>query len=222
MSNLSQRGPGLVWIRRRRRGHWRSVAVWLGILVLGSVSPVSGGVPKGAPLDRVRDTLERALHILNDPALQGPEKETARRQEVRKLIAARFNYPEMASRSLDAHWVKLTAGERQEFVDLFGDLFERSYSRLVLNSLPDQKIIYAGESVNGRQAVVKTIVVDKQGDRLPVDYQLERHKGRWELFDVVIDGVSIVANYQSQFNKIIRTSSFDELVRKMRLKRDEE
>jgi phospholipid transport system substrate-binding protein len=76
--------------------------------------------------------------------------------------------------------------------------------------------------VNGTRAVVNTVIVDKRGDRLPVDYQLQRPNDRWELFDVVIDGVSIVATYRSQFNKIIRTSSFNELVKRMRVKRDEE
>jgi len=184
--------------------------------------PGSVGASDGKPVDLVRDTLDRALRILNDPALQGPEKKTARTQQVQKLIASRFNYAEMAERSLDSHWVKLTSGQRQTFVALFGELFERSYSRLVLNSLPDQQIIYAGETVNGTRAVVKTVVVDKRGDRMPVDYQLRRPKAQWELFDVVIDGVSIVNNYHSQFNKIIQTSSFDDLVKKMRIKREEE
>jgi phospholipid transport system substrate-binding protein len=128
----------------------------------------------------------------------------------------------MAERSLDSHCAKLTGDQRQAFVALFGELFERSYSRLVLNSLPDRQITYAGETVNGTRALVKTVIVDKRGDRLPVDYQLRRPKGQWELFDVVIDGVSIVNNYQSQFNKIIQTSSFDELMKKMRVKREEE
>jgi phospholipid transport system substrate-binding protein len=184
--------------------------------------PGSVRASDGKPVDRVRDTLESALRILNDPALQGPEKKTARTQQVRKLIASRFNYAEMAERSLDSHWVKLTPEQRQAFVALFGELFERSYSRLVLNSLPDQQIVYAGETVNGTRAVVKTVMVDKRGDRLPVDYQLRRPKAQWQLSDVVIDGVSIVNNYQSQFNKIIQTSSFDDLVKKMRIKREEE
>lgn len=190
--------------------------------MLGLAVQVSAEPSTGAPTDRVRDTLESALHILNDPGFQGPEKKGARRQAVRKVIAERFNYAEMAERSLNSHWGKLTASQRRMFVDLFGELFERSYSRLVLQSLPDQEVIYSGESVNGTRAVVKTVLVDKRGDRLPVDYQLQRPDGSWQMFDVVIDGVSIVSNYQSQFNKIIETSSFDELVRKMRIKRDEE
>lgn len=193
-----------------------------GIMLIGLLVSPAVGVGQGKPMDRVRDTLEGALKILNNPALQGPEKKATRRQEIRKLIAARFNYPEMAARSLDAHWAKLAEGQRREFIDLFGELFERSYSRLVLDALPDQKIMYVGESVNKTKAVVKTILVDKRGDRLPVDYQLQLRNDRWELFDVVIDGASIVENYKTQFNKLIRTSSYEELVKKMRLKRDEE
>ncbi|MFQ5656955.1 MAG: phospholipid-binding protein MlaC [Candidatus Methylomirabilales bacterium] len=204
--------------RRRQPGLWTFGIV--GIFLLGCPLPVSAGA--GGPEDRVRDTLESALHILSDPALQGPEKQEARRQEVRQLIASRFNYKEMAARSLDGHWAGLTGEQRQEFVGLFGELFERSYSRMVLDSLLDHQVLYKGESVNGAEAMVKTILVDKRGDRLPVDYELRRRNGRWELFDVVIDGVSIVTNYQSQFNRIIRTSSYQTLVKRMRTKRDEE
>ena len=207
---------------QRRYARWCYGIVWVGMVALTLLLPGSVRASDGKPVDRVRDTLEGALRILNDPALQGPEKKGARRQQVQKLIASRFNYAEMAERSLDSHWVKLTRDQRQAFVALFGELFERSYSRLVLNSLPDRQITYAGETVNGTRAVVKTVIVDKRGDRLPVDYQLRRPKAQWELFDVVIDGVSIVNNYQSQFNKIIQTSSFDELVKKMRIKREEE
>lgn len=195
---------------------------WLGIFFLSLALPVSLEASEGQPVDRVRDTLETALSILNDPALQGPAHEAVRKQRVRKLIADRFNYSGMAERSLNSHWARLTPKQRQEFVALFGELFERSYSRMVLQSLPDQRITYTGQSVNGTRAVVKTILVDQRGDRLPVDYQLGRRKDRWELFDVVIDGVSIVSNYQSQFNRIIQTSSFDSLVKKMRVKQQEE
>lgn len=195
--------------------------VWLWIFLLVVVMPVSVGAGEG-PQDRVRDTLESALRILKDPALQGPEKEAVRRREVRKLIASRFNYEEMAARALDVHWKKLGKEEQKAFVDLFGELFERSYSRMVLDSLPDRQVLYTGESVNGTRAIVNTVIVDERGDRIPVDYQLQRPTEQWELFDVVIDGVSIVTNYQSQFNKIIQASSYDDLVKRMRIKRDEE
>ena len=200
----------------------RQHIVWFAVLLLACAVPVSARVAAGGAQDRVRDTLESALRILNDPALQGPEKRKVRSQQVRKLIGTSFNYTEMAQRSLSSHWGALTGKQRREFVDLFGELFERSSSSLVLDSLPDQQILYVGESVNGTEAMVNTIVVDKRGDRLPVDYELKRRKGRWELYDVVIDGVSIVANYQSQFNKVIQTSSYEALVKKMRIKQAEE
>lgn len=195
--------------------------VWFAVLLLALVMPISSGASEG-PKERVRDTLETALRILKDPAFQGPAQEGARRQEVRKLIASRFNYEAMATRSLDVHWKRLSRKEQKAFVDLFGELFERSYSRMVLDSLPDRQVLYTGESVNGTGAVVNTMIVDERGDRMPVDYRLQRPKDRWELFDVVIDGVSIVTTYQSQFNKIIQTSSYDDLVKRMRIKRDEE
>ena len=195
--------------------------VCLGTLLLGSLVPASARSAEAAPTDQVRDTMETARGILDDPALQGPDKEAARRQKVRKLIAARFNYAEMAARSLDSHWDKLTAQQRRTFVDLFGELFERSYSRMVLDSLPERQVLYSGETVNGSRAVVNTLIVDKRGDRMPVDYQLQRPESQWEMFDVVIDGVSIVATYRSQFNKVIETSSFEDLVKRMRVKRDE-
>lgn len=196
--------------------------LWLGILLLGFVLPVSVRAGEGPPIDRVRNTLEGAMQILSDPALQGPEKEAARKQKVRKLIATRFNYAEMATRSLGSHWDKLTRKQRQGFVDLFGDLFEISYSQMVLESLPDRQTMYTGESVNRPRAVVNTVIVDERGDRLPVDYQLQCPHGQWELIDVVIDEVSIVRTYRSQFNKVIQTSSFDALVKRMRVKRDEQ
>ena len=206
--------------QRKRRVMFHTF--WVVIFCLSFVLPVSLGASEGQPVDRVRNTLETALGILKDPALQGPAHEEARKQRVRRLIAERFNYAEMAERSLDSHWNTLSPKQRREFVALFGELFERSYSRMVLQSLPDQRITYTGESVNGTRAMVNTILVDLRGDRLPVDYQLERRRDRWELFDVIIDGVSIVSNYQSQFNRIIQTSSFDSLVDKMRVKQQEE
>jgi len=206
--------------RRRRRVNFH--IVWFGMLCLSFILPRSLEASAGQPTDRVRDTLETALRILNDPALQGPAHDEARTRRVRELIADRFNYAEMAERSLNFHWDKLTSKQRQDFVALFGELFERSYTRMVLQSLPDQRIMYTGESENGTRSVVSTVLVDTRGDRLPVDYQLESRQGRWEMLDVVIDGVSIVANYQSQFNRIIQTSSFDSLVTKMRVKQEEE
>lgn len=188
------------------------------IVLLASSTPALAG----EPLERVKGTLEAALAVLNDPGLQGLEKEADRKAGVRKIIYDRFNFEEMAKESLGDHWKKLTAQQRKEFVDLFGDLFERSYNRLVLKFLPERETLYGTEVVDGDRALVKTTLVSKKNEKLPVDYQLKKKGPRWDLYDVVIDGVSIVGNYRTQFNKIIRLQSYEALVKKMKIKQEEE
>lgn len=188
------------------------------IVLLASSTPALSG----EPLERVKGTLEAALAVLNDPGLQGPEKEADRQAGVRKIIYDRFNFEEMAKESLGDHWKTLTAQQRKEFVDLFGDLFERSYNRLVLKFLPERETLYGTEVVDGDRALVKTTLVSKKNEKLPVDYQLKKKGPRWDLYDVVIDGVSIVGNYRTQFNKIIRLQSYEALVKKMKIKQEEE
>lgn len=174
------------------------------------------------PLERVKGTLEAILAIVNDPGLQGPEKEAERKGGVKRIIYDRFNFEVMARESLGVHWAKLTARQREEFVDLFGDLFEKSYNRLVIKFLPERKTLYGTEAVDGDHALVRTTMVSKNDDRLPVDYRLKKKGPRWVLYDVVIDGVSIVRNYQTQFNKIIRLSSYEALVKKMKIRQQEQ
>lgn len=187
------------------------------IVLLTSSTPVLAG----EPLERVKGTLEAVLAILNDPGLQGPEKEGERKAGVRQIIYDRFNFEEMAKESLGDHWKRLTEKQRKEFVDLFGDLFERSYNRLVLKFLPERETLYGIEFVDGDRALVRTTLVSKKNERLPVDYQLKKKGSEWDLYDVVIDGVSIVGNYRTQFNKIIRLQSYEALVKKMKLKQEE-
>lgn len=110
------------------------------------------------------------MDILRDPALQGPDKEAARKQKVRKLIAAGFNYTEMAARSLGSHWDKLTRKQRQGFVDLFGDLFEISYSQMVLESLPDRQ-------TNPSKRIPSHSVRQQEKPRGPSDRLISRSSG---------------------------------------------
>ncbi len=129
----------------------------------------------------------------------------------------------MAKRSLGMHWRDRTPQEREEFVDLFADLLEKSYHKK-LESYTDQEILYTKEQVeNNKFGVVTTqIVSQKENLDIPVDYKLMRRDGQWKVYDVVIEGVSLVSNYRSQFNRIIQTSSYAELVRKMRVKHESE
>ncbi len=193
----------------------------LGAAVAAAVMAWGSAAGAGEPTDRVRAIIEEVLTIQNDPALQGPQQEARRSAEVKRVIAQSFNFPEMARRSLGREWDKLAPPQRKEFTDLLQDLFQDSYSRLVLNFLKRETIKYGAESGEGDAAQVKTVIERLAREQIPVDYRLLRSGGRWDMVDVVIDGVSIVENYRSSFNKIIRTTSYDTLIRKMKIKQEE-
>jgi len=158
------------------------------------------------------------LKALDDPEIK--KADGRRRAAVRKIADDIFDFPETAKRSLARHWLPRTQAERDEFVRLFADLLERSYiSKIELYG--GERIAYLSDSVDGDQAVVRTQIITRTGTQVPVDYRMLKRGERWLVYDVVIEGVSLVANYRTQFNKIIQTSSYSELVKKMKVKQDE-
>lgn len=174
----------------------------------------AGGAAAG-PTDEVREHADRVLKVLEDPDLKDESRTSERRAAIRKIATGIFDLEEAAKRALGPHWGARTPAERAEFVRLFTDLLERSYvSKIELYQ--GEKITYGAESVEGGQATVRTRVVTKQGTEIPVSYRLHRRDGRWLVYDVMIEGVSLVANYRSQFNKIIQSSSYEELVKRLR------
>ena len=174
----------------------------------------------GAPLEQLKAQIERVLRIMEDPEMKKGSQSRERRVAVRKVADEIFDFQETAKRSLARHWQPRTPAEQMEFVRLFADLLERSYiSRIELYG--GEKIAYLGDALDGEQAVVRTRIVTKSGTEVPVDYRMLKRSDRWLVYDVVIEGVSLVANYRTQFNKIIQTSSYAELVRKMKVKQDE-
>jgi phospholipid transport system substrate-binding protein len=170
------------------------------------------------PQDRVQQTLAAVSAVLRDPALQGADSQPERRRRVRNIIYESFHFDEMARESLGPQWKRLTSPQQEEFVRLFGNLFEGSYNRLVLRFLGDRQAIYDAESVEGNHAVVQTTLIGGKEERLSVEYQLASRHQRWGVVDVRLDGVSLAMNYRAQFNKILRKSSYDTLVQRMRSK----
>ena len=196
----------------------RAISMTLSVVAL----LLSSGAPAGAgvPTDQLKGSIERVLKTMDNPALKGEAKAAERRVAVRKIANEIFDFPELAKRSLGRHWQGRTDKEREEFVALFSDLLERSYvSKIELYG--GEKIVYASERVDGDQAVVGTKIVTKNGTEAPIDYRLNRRGERWLVYDVSIEGVSLVSNYRTQFNKIIQTSSYDELVRRLKAKQGE-
>ncbi len=169
------------------------------------------------PTDDVKGTIDRVLKIVQDPDLKRQAKTKERRAEIRKTVGERFNFGEMARRSLATHWRDRTPQEQQEFINLFTDLLERSYVDKIEN-FSDEKILYLGEQIEGEAATVKTKVVTKKSIEIPIEYRLLQRNGKWEVYDVIIEGVSLINNYRVQFNKIIRSKSYPELVRLMKVK----
>jgi len=174
----------------------------------------------GPPTELLRSQIDRVVRTLDEPELKKEGKVRERRAAVRRIAEDIFDFTETAKRSLGRHWQPRTSAERREFVDLFANLLERSYlSKIELYN--GEKIAYLGDSIDGDGATVRTKIVTRQGTEVPVDYKMYRQGDRWLVYDVVIEGVSLIANYRTQFNKIIQTSSYQELVRKMKTKQAE-
>ena len=193
------------------------IASALGLLAIALVlSPAHAG----APTDQLRSQIDRVLKVLENPELKKDGKQKDRRAAVRKIADEVFDFSETAKRSLGRHWQPRTSSEREEFVQLFADLLERSYiSKIELYG--GERIGYAGDTIDGDLATVRTKLTTRQGTEIPIDYRMLQKNGRWVVYDVIIEGVSLVANYRTQFNKIIQTSSYKELVKKMKTKQEE-
>jgi phospholipid transport system substrate-binding protein len=178
-------------------------------LVLASAWPAHAGTPT----EQLRRQVDSAVKILDDTALKSrPDERHAR---VRKIAGEIFDYPDTARRALGPHWNARSPQERDEFARLFGDLLDRSYmSKIDLYS--GEKVSYIGETINGSEATVKTTLETKQGTPMPIDYRMHLVDGNWRVYDVIIEGVSLVSNYRTQFNKIITTESYQALVERLR------
>src|SRR5262245_36168753 len=174
----------------------------------------------GAPTDQLRGQIDRVIKTVEDPELKREGKAGERRAALRKLANETFDFPEMSKRALARHWQGRTPAEQEEFVKLFADLLERAYVSKIEN-YGGEKIAYNGDTIDGDAALVKTKIVTKQGTDIPVDYRMVKRSDRWLVYDVVIEGVSLINNYRTQFNKIIQTSSYQSLVDRMKNKQNE-
>jgi len=190
------------------------------LLALALSAVTASPAAAGAPSDQLKAQIDRVLKTLDDPELKKEGKERDRRAAVRKIANDIFDFGETARRSLGRHWQPRTAAERDEFVELFADLLERSYiSKVELYG--GEKIQYLGDTIEADQAKVQTKLLTKGGNEIPIEYRMHRKGDRWLVYDVIIEGVSLIANYRTQFNKIIQTASYQELVKKMKAKQDE-
>ena len=173
----------------------------------------------GEPQEKVKVTVDEVVAILANHTLQAPE----RRAKIRHAVLQRFSFDEMAQRALAQHWRTLTPPQRHEFVELFTDLLESSYVNRMVNANPEsQSVRYVKETIEQDQAAVHTEIGNERDAPATVEYRLLHTGGEWKVYDIVIEGVSLVNNYRTQFNTIITKDSYAGLVKQMRLKRDQE
>lgn len=158
------------------------------------------------------------MDIQTKPELSGETHRKERARLVRQLIAESFLSEDMARESISGQWDKLSQNQRKEFRDLFATLFQDSYTRMVLNFLQKETIEYREESAESRGMFVRTVIM-RANEHIPVDYHLVQKNKKWLIRDVDIDGVSIIDNYKSSFNRVIQKGSFESLLQKMRIQR---
>jgi phospholipid transport system substrate-binding protein len=175
---------------------------------------LSAAVAAG-PTMEIESTVKQVVKILTDPALSGQDKQVERRNLLRNVIAPQFDFREMAKRSLGPYWHRLTVEQQNEFVRLFTGLLERAYLSRI-ESYHDEKFVYTGETISQGYAEVDSKIVTPQKDQYPLDYLLYRIGNDWKIYDVVIDGVSLVNNYRAQFDHVIYRYSYQELVHRMK------
>jgi phospholipid transport system substrate-binding protein len=181
-------------------------------LALNLVLAVPGALAE-QPIEVVKHVIDQALDILRNPGMGKSE----RRRQVKQAVDRHFDYREMAKRSLGPTWRNLSGSQQDEFVRLFAELLEASYSDKIEKYASRVRIDYTGQSLDGEYAEVRTVVV-RPNDKIPLSYRLLNESGTWMVYDVTIEGVSLVSNYRSQFSRIIHESSYAELVRRLRNK----
>jgi len=182
----------------------------------------------GPVTDSLKGTLNKIIDVLNDPSLKAPNKKNERKDILLKLIKERFDEEAFARRALGVYWKKRTKEEKQEFVEIFSDLLECTYLKKIddylakAGTFSGKNIRYLNETVKGRYVIVKTEVIINKETQIPVLYLFKNKQSNWLAVDIAIEGVSLVKNYRAQFKEILATSSFAELIAKVKSKQQKE
>lgn len=185
------------------------VMVWVGI-----TSPVSGI----EPMDELKEPIEKVIGILRDPQYKDPGKKELQREKIWEVVRTHFDFLEISKRSLARNWLIFTPKERKEFTEAFGDFLGEIYIDKLQGEYHDEKVVYVSqEMVSDSKALVKTTVIRKTGE-IPMNYSMFRNNDIWKIYDVNIEGVSLVQNYRTQFKKSLLKESPAQLIERLRNK----
>ena len=193
-------------------------AICIGVFSLTCMPPLLWA---GEPGKLLMETIDKGFAILKDPSLKRDEKVQERRQMLWKEISPVFNFEEMSKRSLGQHWKSRTPEEKKEFVELFTNILKDAYIGKT-DTYSGEKVVIISEKQDKNYATVQTRFITNTGTEISVDYNMHNNPGRWTIYDVIIEGVSLVNNYRSQFNNILIKSSYKELIQKIKDKKSKE
>jgi len=193
---------------------WARRAAALSLVLFSAALCVPSAARGGEPTDQIRGAIDRGVEIVKRPDLKGDAKIGERRALLRKELFPYFNFEEMSRRALGIHWRNRTPQERQEFLKLFQELLENSYAGKI-EGYNGETIVYGTEALDPPYAEVRTKIVTKQGDEYSVNYRLLKGGDRWRVYDLIIEGVSLVNNYRSQFADLLDRDSFGEMMKKL-------
>jgi phospholipid transport system substrate-binding protein len=184
-------------------------------IALALVATAAAPACAGTPTDQVREYTDAVIKILEDPTLKAEDRKPERRAAVRKVAAEVFDVQETARRALGPHWQQRTPQQREEFVQLFAELLEQTYISKI-DLFGGERLRFTEEKVDGENAIVRAKVMTRQQAEVPVEARMLRKGDRWLIYDILIENISLVGNYRAQFDRIIRTSSYEDLVKRLR------
>jgi len=193
---------------------WIAIALSVASLLMTEAAQASSVI---GPRDAVESAVDRFMNLQNSRSDNAPL--TAERLgQIREIVRDMFDFDEISRRALARHWQTLQREEQAEFVTLFRDLLERAYLAQV-ETVGNEKIVFLGESSEGGgAAIVRSKVVTRQGGQIPLDYRLHLLDGRWRIYDVVVQGISFIASYRTQFDRVIRAESYGALRERLQKK----
>ena len=171
----------------------------------------------GAPTEEIRTAIDQGVQILKSAKLDSSKQRAQVIDQLREIVYTRFDFEEMAKRSLGSHWRRLSPQQQKEFVTAFTELLETTYADK-LDLYEGQQVEYVGETIDKNYAEVNTRVIGRNRETYSVDYRLHQVGGQWRIYDVVAENISLVNNYRSQFNRVVVNSSVEELIKRIKQK----
>lgn len=185
------------------------------LMMAVALSFTSASLAASSPTDDVRTSVDAILVILQNGELDVQQK----RADISKIITKRFDFRAMSQRTLATNWKKTSDEEKKQFTALFSQLIESSYVGRI-EAYTNEKVEYPGEKVKGKKAVVETLILTSSAD-IPVNYKLYQKGDQWLVYDVIIEGISLISNYRSSYQEIMKDEGFDGLLNRMQAKIDE-